>query len=466
MGVNIVITRAEVGQRRDVTIRIAGTTIREIGPAGKIGAGDLVLDAKGGSVIPGLHDHHVHLRATAAALSSILVGPPRVATRDQLRGALLGAPGGNGAWIRGVGYHESVAGLPDRFALDDLVADRPVRLQHRSGVVWLLNSAALELTRAATASDSTIERDHTGRPTGRIFRGDRWLARAIATAPPDLAPVGTRAARRGITSFTDADPHRDPPALAHLGAAIEDGSLPQRILAMGQPGLELPVHPRLRLGPVKIVLDDDTATDLDRLGATIRSARSEGRPVAIHCVTRLQLIAALTSLRDAPRPSASSRDRIEHGAIIPPELIPELRRLDLVVVTQPGFIAERGDEYLRDVDDDLSFLYRCRSLIDAGVDVLLSTDAPYSAPDPWATIRAACRRQAPSGAVIGAAEVIPASEALRRISGPPLTVGGPADLCVLCEPLDESLSREDGPAVVATVVGGTVAHLDEDLSSR
>jgi len=466
MGVTIVITGAELDERRDVAIRIAGGVIREIGSAGRIGAEDLVLEAKGGAVIPGLHDHHVHLRATAAALTSVDVGPPAVSDRGQLRRALAGAPSGKGDWIRGVGYHESVAGLPDRFALDELIADRPVRLQHRSGVVWLLNTAALELTGAETAREPSIERDAAGRPTGRIFRGDRWLAGAIATPPPDLAPVGAIAARRGITSFTDADPHRDAPAVAHLAAAIGSACVPQRVCAMGQPGLELPAHPRLRRGPVKIVLDDDIATDLDRLGTTIRLARSERRPVAIHCVTRLQLIAALTSLGDAPRAPLASKDRIEHGAIIPPELIPELRRLELVVVTQPGFIAERGDDYIRSVDESASCLYRCRSLIDAGVHVLLSTDSPYSALDPWAAIRAAGRRQTRSGATIGPAEVIPAVDALARISGPPLRVGGPADLCILREPLNESLSRADGPSVAATVVGGTLAYLDDDLNGR
>ena len=34
--------------------------------------GEDVLDAEGGTVIPGLHDHHVHLRSAAAALTSAM----------------------------------------------------------------------------------------------------------------------------------------------------------------------------------------------------------------------------------------------------------------------------------------------------------------------------------------------------------------------------------------------------------
>jgi dihydroorotase-like cyclic amidohydrolase len=32
-----------------------------------------VLDVEGGAVLPGLHDHHLHLRAMAAALDSLAV---------------------------------------------------------------------------------------------------------------------------------------------------------------------------------------------------------------------------------------------------------------------------------------------------------------------------------------------------------------------------------------------------------
>jgi predicted amidohydrolase YtcJ len=50
-----------------------------------------VLDVAGGAVLPGLHDHHLHLRAMAAALDSLAVGPPRVRTKAQLAQALATA---------------------------------------------------------------------------------------------------------------------------------------------------------------------------------------------------------------------------------------------------------------------------------------------------------------------------------------------------------------------------------------
>src|SRR3546814_4228977 len=42
------------------------------------------IDARGGALLPGLHDHHIHLFALAAALESIACGPPAIANAAAL----------------------------------------------------------------------------------------------------------------------------------------------------------------------------------------------------------------------------------------------------------------------------------------------------------------------------------------------------------------------------------------------
>ena len=37
-----------------------------------------VIDAAGGALLPGLHDHHIHLLGYAASLNSVRCGPPAV----------------------------------------------------------------------------------------------------------------------------------------------------------------------------------------------------------------------------------------------------------------------------------------------------------------------------------------------------------------------------------------------------
>ena len=130
---------AEVeGTRCDV--RLGGGRVMQIGAGLRpIGDETEVIDAAGGALIPGLTDHHIHLFATAADLASVVCGPPSVRTPAELAAALHRAVPDEDGWIRGVRYHESVAGPLDAARLDALRQDVAVRVQHRSGALWMLN---------------------------------------------------------------------------------------------------------------------------------------------------------------------------------------------------------------------------------------------------------------------------------------------------------------------------------------
>ena len=128
-------------------------------------------------------------------------------------------------------------------------------------------------------------------------------------------------------------------------------------------------------------------------------------PVAVHCVTAAQLVVTLAALRAAGRHPG---DRIEHAAVVPQDCLAELADLDPVVVTQPNFVAERGDQYLVDVAAQPSpILWRLASLRRADVPVALSTDLPFGGADPWAAMRAAVHRTT-ERAVLNADECISA----------------------------------------------------------
>jgi predicted amidohydrolase YtcJ len=139
-------------------VRVEGERIVAVGPDLGRRPGEEVVAARGGAAIPGLHDHHLHLRALAAAGSSVAAGPPAVHTRAELAAVLsrAGRATGPGGWIRAVGYHESVAGDLDRWTLDRLGPAGPVRIQHRSGALWVLNSAALAAVAADRAAPSGV----------------------------------------------------------------------------------------------------------------------------------------------------------------------------------------------------------------------------------------------------------------------------------------------------------------------
>lgn len=436
----ILIADAEVDGCR-VDVRLAGGRIAELGPMLRAGPGEQVVRAEGGALLPGLVDHHIHLFALAAAHRSVHCGPSSLADAVGLAAALRNALSDPDGWVRGVGYAESVAGDLDAAALDRMHAARPVRVQHRSGALWIVNSRAADLLRLDTAAHPGVERSGDGTATGRLWRADGWLrARLPPGRPPDLAAVGARLSAFGITAVTDATPDLDPASWAAFTV------LPQRVQLLGAP-LGTAVPQPLTAGPYKIVIADSDLPGLDELADRIRAAHAAGRPVAVHCVTREALVLLLAALELAGgRPG----DRIEHAAIVPAQLCGELARRGLRVVTQPGFLADRGDDYLADVPAaDLPDLYRAAGLAAAGVSVALSSDAPYGPLDPWAVLAAAAHRRTPSGAVAGLAERLAPRAALDGYLAAPadpggrprrVRVGAVADLALLDRPLRAALA--------------------------
>ena len=446
---------------RTLDVRVVGERIAELGVGLPVADGEQVLDADGGALLPGLHDAHVHLLALAAARRSVLCGPPDVRDRAGLAAALAGASPDAAGWVRGVGYVESVAGDLDRELLDELHRDRPVRVQHRSGALWVVNTAGAVRLGLDRSDHPGVDRSPDGTPTGRLWRADDWLrSRLPPPSPPVLAPLGHQLAGMGITSVCDATPDLDDAAVRALATAAASGALPQRLELLGAP-LGADLRAGLRAGPYKIVIADSALPALDELVERVRRAHDAGRAVAFHCVTREALVLLLAALETTGgRPG----DRVEHAALVPAELIPELARHGLRVVTQPGFLAHRGDDYLRDVPIvEHGDLYRCRSLVDGGVRLALSSDAPYGPLDPWAVIAAAAERHTPSGAVAGAAERLLAARALDAYLSAPGDPGGPprrvrpgalADLVLLDRPMAAALAAPTPDTVRAVLIGG------------
>jgi predicted amidohydrolase YtcJ len=286
-----------------------------------------------------------------------------------------------------------------------------------------------------------------------------------ASSPaPDLAATGARLAGYGVTGVSDLTPTGSSSDLAVLAAAAGSGALPQRVMVGTGPGLADARAPTpLTTGPVKLVVDDGAPPTLDTLVRWMRAARDAARPVAAHCVTRAGLALALDAWdRVGPRPG----DRIEHGSVVPPDLRSIVASRHLTVVTQPGYVLERGDRYLASVAPaDLPHLYPCRGLIEAGIPVGGGTDAPYGHPDPWRAIASAIERRTSGGTPLGVREAVSPERALALFltplddpGGSPRRVelGAPADLCLLDGPLSQVLEGPSSDSVVATVIGGAV----------
>jgi predicted amidohydrolase YtcJ len=445
----MLIRAAEVEGRR-CDVRIGGGVIAAITPMLLPLPGEPVIEAGGGALLPGLHDHHIHLDATAAALTSVKCGPPEVRNRDALALALAAAPGAG--WLRGVGFHDSI-GHVDRAWLDAHGPSRPVRIQHRGGRMWVLNSLAQAEIGGGVPAD------------GRLVDGDALVSARLGRVPPDLAALGDRLSAMGITGVTDMTPRNGRQDFARYAGA----GMAQHLLVLGRPSLDTqPPIGRARRGAVKLHYHDHDLPDLDVLAAEVARAHDAGRPVAVHCVTRAELFLTLAAIEMA---GVHPGDRIEHASIAPDEAVEWIARLGVSVVTQPHFLTERAAEYARDVDAaDRPLLYRLQAWRDAGVRLAGGSDAPFGGLNPWAAMAAAVNR--PPG--FGAGEALTPEAALGLFLGPPddpggalrqVAVGTVADLCLIDRGWAAARADLGAVGVQATLLGGEIVAFGHLLAA-
>ncbi|WP_063061412.1 amidohydrolase family protein [Nocardia sienata] len=388
-----------------VDIRLEGDKITEVGSA-LPARGETEVDGHGAALVPGLHDHHIHLRGAAAARESV----------DCTRGLEV-LRGSRAARIRAVGAGVSV----DRHILDHIVPDRPVRVQHRSGALWMLNTAALAELEPLPHLPG-VERDSNGAPTGRLWRLDELL-RGTWPARGDLRALGQELTGYGITGVTDATP----------GLTETPRLLPQRVALLGER---------------KLLLHDHDLPSYHDLLHRVHALHRRGLPVAVHCVTRVSLLLTLAVFDEI---GTLPGDRIEHGAVVPDPVA--LR--GLTVVTQPGFVAVNRERYVTEVDpEDLPHLYPYASLLAAGVHTLPSSDAPYGPLDPWAIMRAASTRELGPHERVSVRTVFEGYLHDGSLQPRTVSAGAPADLLLLGAPLGEALDAPDPSLVRHVWIGG------------
>lgn len=425
-------------------------------------SGGEIIDARGGLLLPGLNDHHVHLASYAASLASVACGPPDVNNEAELSAA-LDQPGDG--WLRGTGFHESVTADLNRAWLDKHGPDRPVRIQHRSGRLWVLNSLAMTEVAAAAENLPIHERQRLQSHDGCLYDVDELLGSLLRRSAPPMAEASRRLANFGITGINDMTPSNDLETWQWFEEMIAAGDLLQRVRMSGRPGLSgLTATHRLTTGETKIHLHDSALPDFAEFVETIRHSHGAERAIAVHCVTEVELVFTLSALRVA---GAAPGDRIEHASVVPPALIEQLLELGVSVVTQPNFIAERGDTYIRDIPAaEHPYLYRVQSLTEHGVPVAFGTDLPFGDADPWRAIAAAVNRKTRQGEVLGENEKVSAETALAAFLGSldapfesrQLLPGTEADLCLMTLPWHELRQDPDSRHVRLTMIAGEICY--------
>src|SRR5437588_7482017 len=153
------------------------------------GARTRVVDVRGGTIVPGFQDAHIHpVHGGLAELRCELHDLADVAAYERaVRSYAAAHP--DLAWIVGGGWSlaEFPRGTPRKETLDAIVSARPIFLTNRDGHGAWVNSKALEMANVTAATpdpaDGRIERDPDGSPTGTLHEGAMDLVGPLAPPP-------------------------------------------------------------------------------------------------------------------------------------------------------------------------------------------------------------------------------------------------------------------------------------------
>jgi predicted amidohydrolase YtcJ len=441
------------------------------------------VDLAGRTLIPGFNDAHVHIWKMGLLLTIQIdarqdAAPDIPAIVDLFKQRADSLPAGT--WITGRGYNE--AALPEgrhltRHDLDAASTTHPIALTRTCGHMIVANSRALELAHITAATPDppggVIVRGEHGEPTGLLQETAMGLLTRVMPEPSDDEMANAiRAAQRhqlslGITSATD--PLLTPFHLRIYRQMEASGDLLVRTNGMpirrpdgGTETYPLPekyVSDMLRIDSVKFFGDGGLSGATARLSEPYKvtgeqgvlrfeteeltelawQAHEAGYRIGTHAigdVTLEQVIGVYEALysrdvgahRDAPIRSPI-RHRIEHLGLPSADHLVRCKALGIIAVPQTVFLPALGTNFRRYLPDH--FLRRCypvRAMLDAGLTVALSSDAPVVPDDnPLLGMKGALDRKDSNGQPLAPEQAITAGEALYAYTMGGAIASGDAD---------------------------------------
>ena len=388
----IVINGQVYGADRDElaeAVAVRGNTVVRVGSNREIQrlrrAQTIVIDAKGGAVVPGFIDAHAHLVSGGLSLDQVNLGEAQTVDdiKDTIRAWAEAHP--ERQWVTGRGwYYQPFNGaMPTRQLLDSLVPDRPAYLIAYDGHTGWANTRALEaagITRATkNPANGIIVRDARGEPAGALKEAAMALVSTVAPQPTEedrvagMSAAMDEAHRLGITSVQDAGGpagdlelyeqlrKRNRLTLRVYQALRADASLSEaRLDELERIRTRFADDPMLKTGAIKLVADgvieSHTAAMLApyanrpstsgdarftpaQLNAVVGMLDRRGWQVMTHAIgdaaVRMTLDAYEAAAKVNPRPERGRRHRIEHIETIDPADIPRFGRLGVIASFQP-----------------------------------------------------------------------------------------------------------------------------------
>lgn len=467
-----------------IDIDLVDERIARVSPADSTPAAGERHDLEGATVIPGLWDEHTHLGQWARHRTrpSVLDAPTAEAAAAIAAEAARAHRGADPLVL--VGMRDGLwSSAPSRELLDRRTGDVPTlvvssdvhsswpntamlrRLGLEPGAPLLREEAAFA---ALAAVEGMLDADSL----------DRLVVDALAAA-----------AARGVVGVVDLEfddavgawmrPGRATPLRVEVGVYANDLELAaERGLRTGDP-----IAHRARMGRLKVISDGSLGTrtawtahpygscDAGEHGTGVRNVDDAALDRLLARAGELGIDATIHAIGDAAAAAAidaferaGTGGRIEHVQLIAAADIPRLARLGITASIQPEHALDDRELTAALWADRSRDAFRIRSLLDAGVDVVLGSDAPVTPLDPWFAIATAVTRTRGGELPWQPEEAITLAEAVDASTRSRLAAGEPADLVVLGA---EPPGAGDAPALAAalrampialTMIAGEVLH--------
>jgi predicted amidohydrolase YtcJ len=390
--------------------------------------GGEVIDLSGKTIIPGFIDSHIHLDGLGAALKSLdLRGTRSIAElRRRLRQYISTY---NPGIVYGRGWDQELfsdSRWPRKEDIDDITGDIPALLVRVCGHAALLNSAALDIILAdlPESMNRFVQKKNSG-PTGIIFEdlvtnsyekivGSKLCGEFILEASRELALKGVTSV--GFMSVT-------PDCLRDLLEIERQGLLRTRVHVYmdikyidylisagikGGYGSDL-----VKINGIKLFVDGSLGARTaylsreysdekgcrgellitpENLAQTISTAFENNLQVAAHAIGDGAIDVVLKAYSSIDGRTERNL-RIEHASVIRPDQIEKISSLGIQVSIQPGFVLSDWWALSRLGTDRSSWIYPFRRMLENGIVMGFSSDAPVESPDPRYTLHAAETRR-------------------------------------------------------------------------
>ncbi len=489
------------------------------------------IDLGGRTVIPGFVDAHMHPVMLADFSRQIACLPPKVNSIQELiqEIARVRSEKPEGGWIKGWGYDEGKFAehrSPSRYDLDKGSSDFPVFLTRSCEHIRCVNSKALEL--AGITRDTPdpqggeIERDEHGEPTGVLKENARDLV--LPFMPPEtrestvasLIDLGNLLTSQGIVAVTDMGNLHEGGNYEFYEEAVKRG-FRQRVSLyymwdyfMDDPLFDITPelmdrNRQIRIAGLKLIGDGSISgktawlsepyLGTEECGFPVYSDESMERALEFCKRTGCQLSVhamggrAIDRVIDRVYPEKDWTDgkvpclRVEHLTEPSDRAVARAAERGFGFASQPIFEYCEIETYKSNMDPErLRHIYPHRTMLDRGVKLCLSTDAPatsWAVPsDPFSNLKSAVTRYACDGTDIGQDERLDIETAMilytkesAEVSGfaglGVLKPGYAADFAVLSDDLfTVDPMKIDEVRVEETYIGGERVYCREDLRAQ